>query len=207
MSPPAEAQDILISGVVITDDDTAAQIESAIAVVEARLGLDAETRIDVVDQLLTAKAHLENKLAADATAVQYAAALDNAPAETDSLRVVLDELPPAPATIESLGIDDSASLAELQQWLAKETAELTALDSQLAEFKAQIETQAGRPAVVRERIEQQQRNRDSTLIAEPERFAAAVGKQLSQLSASAGRSRYRTKSATGFGRGVRGFSQ
>ena len=157
---PAAGQALLISGVEITDDDTAAQIQSAIAVVEARQGLDDETRARVLELLRDAETHLQNKLNADSAAEQYAVALDTAPAETDVLRAALDGQPPEPAALEGLGIDDSVSLAELQQWLAKETAELTAVESQLAELRAQVEAEVGRPTAVRERIAQLQRSRE-----------------------------------------------
>ncbi len=160
VSLPAAAQDIVISGVTITDEDMAVQIDSAIAVVEGRQGLDAETRADVIQLLRDADAQLESKINADAMAEQFAAALDTAPAKTVALRAELDGEPPVPETIESLGIDENASLEDLQQWLAKETADLTEIDSQVAEFKAQVETQLLRPTAVRERIAQLQTSRE-----------------------------------------------
>ena len=156
----AAGQDILISGVAITENDTAAQVEAAIAVVEARQGLNEETKAKVLEQLREAETLLQNKLNADAAAELFASALNSAPAETDALRATLDEQLPEPETIESLGIDDSISLTELQQMLARATADLTAVESALAEFKAQVETQVGRPAAARERIAQLQKERE-----------------------------------------------
>lgn len=155
------AQDALISGVAITEDDAAAQIEEAIAVVEARQGLDADTRASVIVFLRDAETQLQNKLTADAAAEQFVKALDTAPAETVALRAVLDRQPSAPATKESLGVDETTSLAELQQSLAKETAELTAVNSELAEFRSQVETQVSRRALVTERIAELQRSREA----------------------------------------------
>jgi len=160
VSLPAAGQDILISGVAITEDDTAAQIAAAITAVEARQGLDAETQAGALEHLHDAETQLQNKLNADAAAEIYAAALDTAPGETDALRVSLDEQPPEPETVESLGIDAGASLAELQQWLAKATTDLTTTESELAELRAQVEVEVGRPAIVRERIGQLQKNRE-----------------------------------------------
>ena len=154
------AQEVVVSGVTITADDATAQIEEAIKAVEGRQGLDDETRATVLGLLRDADAQLQIKLNADIAAEQYAAALDTAPAETDALRTALDEQPPEADTVESLGIGDATSLAELQQRLAKETAELTAIESDLAELNAQVEAQVSRPAAARERIEQLQRSRE-----------------------------------------------
>jgi hypothetical protein len=151
-SLPAAAQDIVISGVVINEDDTAAQIEAAIGAVEAGQGLDEETRTRVLEHLRVAAASLQTKLNADIAAERFAASLDTAPAQTDALRAMLDVQAPDEETFKSLGVDDSVSLAKLQQRLAKATADLTTVESELAEFRAQVETQVGRPAAVRERI-------------------------------------------------------
>jgi len=171
----AAAQDVLISGVAITEDNTAAQIEEAIAIVEARQGLDAETRASVIEFLRDAETQLQNKSTADAAAEQYVVALDTAPAETDVLRKSLDERPPVPATTESLSIDSGTSLSALQQRLARETADLSAIESQLAEFRVQVEVQVGRSAVIRERIEQLQKSR--TQLAESVDAPAIIGEQ------------------------------
>jgi potassium efflux system protein len=160
VSPPATGQDVLIAGVTITEEDTAAQIKAAIAAIEAREGLDAETQSKVLEQLRAAEVQLQNKFSAGIAAEQFAAALISAPQETNALLTVLDEQPPLPATAESLDIDGNLSLAELQQWLARETAELTAIDSEVAEFNSQVEVQVARPAVIRERIGQLERNRE-----------------------------------------------
>jgi hypothetical protein len=87
-SLPAAAQDIVISGVVINEDDTAAQIEAAIGAVEAGQGLDEETRTRVLEHLRVAAASLQTKLNADIAAERFAASLDTAPAQTDALRAM-----------------------------------------------------------------------------------------------------------------------
>jgi potassium efflux system protein len=160
VSSPVAAQEITVSGVTINGDDAAAQIEAAIKAVEGRQGLDDEIRATLLGLLRDAGAQLQIKLNADFAAEQYAAALDTAPNETDALRASLDEQPPAADTADSLGIGDATSLAELQQWLAKETAELSAIDSELAELKVQVEAEVSRPVAARERIEQLQSSRE-----------------------------------------------
>ena len=118
VSLPAAAQEIVIAGVVISEDDTANQIDAAIAAVEAQQGLDEETQTAVLEQLREAAASLQRKINADVAAEQFAASLNTAPAQTDALRATLDAQAPDAETIKSLGIEDSVSLAELQQRLA-----------------------------------------------------------------------------------------
>ena len=158
LSSAVAAQDLLISGVAISEDDTAAQIESAIAAVEARKGLNDDVRRRVLEYLRDAEAQLQNRINATRVANNFAATLDTAPAETRRLRALLDEELPAPETIQSLGIDAEASLAELQQALAKATTELSAKELELAELTAQVEVEVGRPANLRVRIAQLQRD-------------------------------------------------
>ena len=154
VSLPAVGQDAPISEINIDDADAAARIRSEIAEVEALQGLDAETRISVLDQLRDVETSLQRKLDADAAAALFASALDKAPEETSALRKALDESAPVPETAESLGIEDTTPLSELQQRLAKETADLTSIDSEVAELNVQIEAEVDRPAAARERIGQ-----------------------------------------------------
>jgi len=160
VSIPAAGQEFSISGVAVDTDVTTEQLEAAIKAVEAREGLDAETRSKVVEQLRDAQLQVQNRLSADAAVESYALALNTAPAKTAVLRQTLDDDPPAAPTAESLGIEDSTALVELEQWLAKEMAELTAAEATLAELDSRVEDQADHPVVARERINQLRGSRD-----------------------------------------------
>lgn len=131
---------------------SAEQIESAIAAVEAREGLDEETRSSVIDQLRDAQAQLQNAKSARQSAATFTAAIQSAPAETEKLRKRLDEGAPAAPTAASLGITDSTPLTELEQELATKSAEIAAAATRLADLESQISAQADRPAKARERI-------------------------------------------------------
>ena len=91
------------------------QIESAIAAIEAREGLDEETRVRVIDQLRDAQAQLQNASSARVSAAAFAESIQTAPAETAKLRRQLDEAPPDVPTAESLGIRESTPWAELSR--------------------------------------------------------------------------------------------
>ena len=127
------------------------QVASAIAAVEAREGLDDETRARVIDQLRDAQAQLQNKQSSLAAAAGFTKSLQTAPAETEKLRRLLNKEAPAP-TPASLGIDDTTPLADLEQALATKLAEVAAAEARLADLESQESTQAERPAKARERI-------------------------------------------------------
>jgi potassium efflux system protein len=127
------------------------QIESAIAAVEAREGLDDETRARVIDLLRDAQAQLQNMKSSQAAAAAFTESLRTAPAETERLRQLLDEEAPEP-TPDSLGIDEKTPLTDLEQALATKIAEVAALQARLADLESQESTKAERPARARERI-------------------------------------------------------
>jgi potassium efflux system protein len=133
---------------------SADQIESAIAAVEAREGLDDETRSRVIDQLRDAQAQLQNALSSRSAATAFTESVRTAPAETEELRRRLNEEVPAAPSARSLGIDDSTALPELEQKLATKLAEGAAAEARLAELEARIAKQAERPAKARARIEE-----------------------------------------------------
>ena len=131
---------------------SAEQIESAIAAVEAREGLDEDTRTRVIDQLRDAQAQLQNARSARENAAAFAATVRTAPAETERLRNQLDKGTPAAPTAASLGISESTPLAELEQELATKLAKMAAAEARLAELESQVAAQADRPAKARARI-------------------------------------------------------
>jgi potassium efflux system protein len=140
---------------------TAQQIEAAIAAVEAREGLDEETRTKALDQLRDAQAQLQNAQAAEAAAIAFTEAIQTAPAQTEKLREQLDEpAPPAP-TAASLGIRDTTPLTELEQSLATKVAETTAAEARLADLESQLATQRDRPAKARARINELRNGMDA----------------------------------------------
>ena len=149
---PAFGQDVLLSDAIENDSITVEQIGSVLAALETRQGLDEETRSKVIAYLLESRVQIQNKLNAEASADKYAVTFDTAPVETAKLRAMLDEPSSAPPTAEDFGIDDSTTLAELQQMLTIETADITAVESQFAELKERVEAELVRPAAARDRV-------------------------------------------------------
>ena len=159
---PAVGQDSPISSIAVDDSLNSEQIESAIKAVEVREGLDPDVRLKVIDQLRDAQVQIGRKQAAETAAEGYAKQIESAPAAAARLQAILGTEPKPPATAESLGIDKTSTLAELQQWLARETAELSAADSRISELGLQIETELARPTDAREQINQLRKSRDDS---------------------------------------------
>ena len=153
-------QELPIPGVPVDGSVSAEQLEEAIKAVETDEDLDEETRARVVEQLRDAGVQVQNRLAADVAASAYTDALTTAPAETERLRATLDDEAAPPPTIESLGISDDSTLAELEQGLAGALADLAAVDARVSALEAQIKTLDGQPAEARERINELRRSRE-----------------------------------------------
>ena len=168
-SLPASAQEYSNFGVTLDASAAAEQIEAAIAAVEAREGLEAETRNEVVEQLRDAQVQVRARLNAESVAAKFAAVIVTAPAETELLRKTLDDEPPAVPTAESLGIDNDITLAELEQRLTRETADVAAVESSLDELEAKIEIQLSLPSQVRGRVFELRKGRQelTAIIDEP----------------------------------------
>lgn len=159
LATPVFGQEIL-NDVTAIDGITTEQVESAISAVESRQGLDERARGILIEYLRDAQVQIQARNGAAAAAAQYKASLESAPEETLKLRANLDEGSPAPPGEASLGIDDQATLSELESRLAQESADLTALESRLASLEAQIERELDRPAAARKRINQLRKSRE-----------------------------------------------
>lgn len=166
---PAIGQDILLSETVDGESVTIEQIDSALAMLESRQGIDEETRKSVGEYLLEAQLQIQNRNDAQAATAKYAAALESAPVETNRLRTTLDEASAAPPTAASFEITDSTTLAELQQMLATEAARLAEVDSRFAELEKAVEAELDRPSIAR--------NRMAVLRQKQEELSAAPGNQ------------------------------
>ena len=107
---------------------------------EALLGMYGETRI----ALLSFEA---NKTARD----QYILARDNAFAEVESILAELAAAQQQADTTTDLLLEN-ATLNDLEQKIQVDKAELVALKSRLADIRAEIDSQPGRPTEIRTRL-------------------------------------------------------
>ncbi|MGI9219807.1 MAG: hypothetical protein ACR2QS_02075, partial [Woeseiaceae bacterium] len=147
----ASAQDTLLD-VLEGDDVTAEQVEVAIAAIESRQGLTDNERSIVLEHLLEGQAQIQSRLNAEAAAMEFAAALETAPAETERLRSSLDEETVTPAGLDNLGISEATTLAELEQMFAQESVEYAAISTRLDELRDLVDAEIARPPNIRDRI-------------------------------------------------------
>jgi potassium efflux system protein len=151
---PAAGQDLQLSSAGADGDVTVGEIDSMIQAVESREDLDEDAKTQVLEYLRDGQTQIQISLDAETATQEYAASLNTAPAELEELRAALDDYPPAGPTTESPETDETTTLGELQQQLAKEMADLTIADSRSADLKGRVEIQISRPTVARERISQ-----------------------------------------------------
>ncbi len=174
---------------------TAEQVDAAISAIEAREGLDEDTRTKVMDQLRDARAQLQNAQAARDSAAAFAESITTAPAETQQLRKQLDESAPAAPTRQSMGIDDATPMSDLEQQLATKLAEITVAEARLAELDSQIADQAERPAKARARIDELRAGMDSLAAANRAQSPPGEPAMLSDARKLAGQLRLNARTA------------
>lgn len=160
-SLPVSAQEYSLSGVVLDANVTVEQLEAVIQDVDKQETLDADTRRKVIDRLRDAQVQVQQRIAVATAAANFVTSMQTAPAETKALRRGVDAPMPAAPTPESLAIDDSTTLPELEQRLAMELAKVTVAKSELTDLEADIGMQEGRPAAARQRINELRVSRDS----------------------------------------------
>jgi len=131
---------------------TTEQIETAIEAVQARDGLDEELRGQIVDLLRDSQAQIQNKVASEAAAEAFEQSLETAPAETARLREQLETRATTTPTPAELGVSDGMALDQIEQLLSREAAALAGVQTRLAGLESEIETQADRPGIARQRL-------------------------------------------------------
>jgi potassium efflux system protein len=185
--PTVLAQDVTLSTVPTDGTATREQVETLITAVSAREDLDEETRTSVLERLQAARDFADRRLASIAAAAEFAAALEEAPAETASIRAELDAAAPADVTPESLGITGQMTLAEAEQLLSQEQASLAAINTSLADLQSRITAQEVRPQEARQRITELRASREAlaaTIAAAPVPGESALLSNAARLAAS-----------------------
>ncbi|MDH4072655.1 MAG: mechanosensitive ion channel [Gammaproteobacteria bacterium] len=148
-------------GTIPTDGTaTVEQIDGLITTVEARADLEETLRTSVLEQLRDARLQVENRIAAERAAAEFADALINLPAQTRAIRDGLNDEAVTDVSLGDLGISERTPLQELEQRLAQERAELATAQSRIAGTEAQIAAEEARPAQARQRIVELRQRRD-----------------------------------------------
>ncbi|MEM7704757.1 MAG: mechanosensitive ion channel domain-containing protein [Pseudomonadota bacterium] len=167
------------------------QIDAAIEAVEARDDLGEDARADVVNELRKARSELASRATYDADAQAFGAVFDSAPTEIARLRTELDESTVAPSSLADLGVSPDATLGELEQTLARETAAASNAQANLNQLESALAAQRERPAAIRARITELQTTLDdlaaqlstpapaggTAILAEAQRLTAALTRE------------------------------
>jgi potassium efflux system protein len=156
---PVAAQDVMIPDVSEAGELSVDTVQATIGAVESVDGIDQELRASLLMQLRNAATQIQNRQAAEQTAVAYSDALATAPLETERLKALLEEEAQPPSAAD-LGISDEAPMDELSQLLSQELADQVTTESRVAELEARVEVQASRPAIARTRISELRASRD-----------------------------------------------
>jgi potassium efflux system protein len=150
------------SGLVIADlpvsPDTATPVLSAeeikakINETEASEGLAEAVKAKAVESYRRALTLLETARSyADATA-EYVKARSSAPQRAQQIRDELESGRSEKPTLREMGIGPNTALAEIEQRLIKEQANLAALEAKADDLGKQLDEQLGRPEAARQRL-------------------------------------------------------
>jgi potassium efflux system protein len=138
-------------------------LEAKIAEVEAATGIEEEARTKLVELYRKALSNLQTASSNARAAEDFRRAAETAPAEVQALREALDEADARPPE-DSLDLDPSTPLRQIEQLLAKEKADLAAVDARRADFEQRLEEEAARPMLIRQRLTEAKRQQEEIAI-------------------------------------------
>jgi potassium efflux system protein len=147
----AQAEDPVATPDAGTSQVSAATVEARLKEVDASAELDETTKGALNSLLTKTLGNLQAVRSNDAAADAYQLALQQAPEETERIRVKLDkaQADDTEATIKST---EDSPFEEIEQELLQEKANLAAVKEKLADLEDQLAKQADRPNVVRKRL-------------------------------------------------------
>ncbi|MDJ0861924.1 MAG: mechanosensitive ion channel protein MscS, partial [Gammaproteobacteria bacterium] len=133
---------------VVSADELNAKIEE----IEAAQDLDEAVKGKLVELYRQALRQLERVRSNESSAKAFEEARKTAPEETAALRKKLEQAEAKPVTPEALKITNRTSLGDLEQRLVKEKANLTALETKLADVEKSLSDEKTRPQQIRDRL-------------------------------------------------------
>jgi len=126
-------------------------LEAKIQEVEAATGVEEQAKTKLVELYRNALSNLQKASSNAQAAEDFRRAAETAPAQVQTLRDGLDEVE-SPPPEDTLDVDLSTPLRQLEQLLQKEKADLAAVDARPADFDKRMEEEAGRAAPIRQRL-------------------------------------------------------
>jgi potassium efflux system protein len=132
---------------------TATVLEAKLAEVEAAAELQDDAKADLLSLYRQALSNVQAAISSRETAQVFEQARQTAPAETQAIREEMEKSQ-AVAPEDTLEANPSTPLPEIELLLEKEKADLAAVDARSSDFGKRLEEEAGRPALIRQRLTQ-----------------------------------------------------
>jgi potassium efflux system protein len=124
-------------------------LEAKIAATEAAGDMDEEAKNKLLSLYRKALSNLQTAAANAQAAEGFREAAAAAPKQIGAIRKAMANAPPPKDTLD---VDSSASLREIEQHLQKEKADLAAVDAKRADREKRLEEENGRPGVIQQRL-------------------------------------------------------
>ncbi|WP_295882408.1 mechanosensitive ion channel domain-containing protein [uncultured Thiohalocapsa sp.] len=131
---------------------TRALVEQRLEEIEAATNLADEERKRLTGELNTVLKDLADAARLQAAAADYAAAIEQTPAETQAIGSALAEAANAPPSAETLDLPEDADLPIVESRISAEQAEIAALEARIARLSEALEAGDLNPTQIRERI-------------------------------------------------------
>jgi potassium efflux system protein len=141
---------------------TADLLEAKIAATESTADLADETKTRLLSLYREALSTLDEAASHRESAEAFQEALQTAPVETQAIREDMDESNVAEPA-ETLGVDASTSLRDMESVLQREKADYAVADTRRAELSKRPEEEAARPAAIRQRLQAASEEQDEIL--------------------------------------------
>jgi potassium efflux system protein len=126
-------------------------LESKIKEVQASTEINEEGQTKLVELYRKAISELDKVNAYETLANEYQLAKQQAPEQTQKIRKTL-ETPLSEPTLKSMEVSNNSTLAEIEQRLLKEQADLSAVEAKLADIEKQLEDQTNQPSTTLDRL-------------------------------------------------------
>ena len=139
--------------VAVSGSVTATVLDAKVAEVEGAAELQDDAKADLLSLYRQALSNLQAATSSTEAAQAFQQARQTAPAETQAIREKMDESR-AVAPEDTLEANPSTPLPEIELLLEKEKADLAAVDARSSDFAKRLDEEAGRPALIRQRLTQ-----------------------------------------------------
>jgi potassium efflux system protein len=141
---------------------TADLLEAKVAETEASNDLSDEAKKGLISLYKDALSNIEEAASHRDSAQAFQGSLQTAPIEVQALREDMDESNIAEPS-ETLGVDDSTSLRDMESVLQREKADFAVADTRRADLSRRLDEEAERTAAIRQRLQAAAEEQDEVI--------------------------------------------